>query len=136
MLWVLQWGRESSRGLLDLFHDGLELVTDLIGVGIQEAGEFVKATLEGSAQIVSGLLQLLLQSVGLLLQLLAHTLVLQHFSEGDQLLADIILHLLYIGLKVGLYCLSILPSTGLKLTQVSGHSATKIATIKELIKGN
>lgn len=106
--------KSLCRGLLDLHHDVLDLLTDLGGVGGDQLGQLFDLAVQGGAQLLGGVLQLLGQGLGLALQ-----------DGGDvaQLLACDLAGLLDVGLNILLHCLQVLGGAGLDLTHVGGDGA-------------
>lgn len=113
----------SRGGLLNLFYNLLQLITDLGGDGGELIVQPVHHTLKEGAHLLAGGLQLGPEVIGLALQLLAQPLSLVPQRGGE------LSHLLAGGVHadVGLDLLpgrvQVLGGPGLQLTQVGGHGA-------------
>lgn len=114
-----------GSGHLDILDDGLQLFTDLGGIGRQHLSQLVDLSLQGGAQVLGCGLHLGLEGLSLGLQLLAQTLclALQDGGEVSQLLGGSVASLVDVGLNLLSHSIQVLSGAGVELTQVGCRSA-------------
>ena len=134
---ITGWGVVSSFWVLSagccllLLANGLDLLADLSGVGLDELTQFVDVAFQDCAHLLDGGLHLGPHAGGLGLQLLAQTLGLGLQDVGDvaQLLVGRLTGLLHIGLHLLPNSFHVLRGAGLELPHVGGNGVDNLLSV-------